>query len=84
MATAVCRRRAKGGLAGQVGDEIREAKQVIVATGSRPRHLAVWRWITQFATTSARSNINAVPKKLANIGPPDWPRRGIWSRLGSR
>ena len=58
-----------GGWQVKVGEELVEAKQVVVATGSRPRHLAGVAVDNVLVCDSVGAlDINAVPKKLAIIG----------------
>ena len=75
-----------GGWQVKVGDEVVEARQVIVATGSRPRHLpgvAVDNVVV--CDNVGALDINAVPKKLAIIGAGviGLEMGSVWRRLGS-
>ena len=75
-----------GGWQVKLGDEVVEARQVIVATGSRPRHLpgvAVDNVVV--CDNVGALDINAVPKKLAIIGAGviGLEMGSVWRRLGS-
>jgi len=75
-----------GGWLVKVGDEVVEARQVIVATGSRPRHLpgvAVDNVVV--CDNVGALDIKAVPKKLAIIGAGviGLEMGSVWRRLGS-
>ena len=75
-----------GGWQVKVGDEVVEARQVIVATGSRPRHLpgvAVDNVVV--CDNVGALDIKAVPKKLAIIGAGviGLEMGSVWRRLGS-
>ena len=70
----------------QVGDELIEAKQVIVATGSRARHLSgVPVDNVRICDNAGALDIDAVPKKLAIIGAGviGLEMGSVWRRLGS-
>ncbi len=70
----------------QVGEEVVEAKQVIVATGSKPRHLPNVPVDNRIVCDNVGAlNINAVPKKLAIIGAGviGLEMGSVWRRLGS-
>ena len=75
-----------GGWQVKLGDEVVEARQVIVATGSRPRHLpgvAVDNVVV--CDNVGALDIKAVPKKLAIIGAGviGLEMGSVWRRLGS-
>lgn len=75
-----------GGWQVKVGDELIEAKQVIVATGSRPRHLPGVAVDNVLVCDNVGAlDINAVPKKLAIIGAGviGLEMGSVWRRLGS-
>jgi len=75
-----------GGWQIKVGDELIEARQVIVATGSRPRHLAGVAVDNVLVCDNVGAlDINAVPKKLAIIGAGviGLEMGSVWRRLGS-
>ena len=75
-----------GGWQVKVGDELVEAKQVIVATGSRPRHLEGVAVDNVLVCDNVGAlDINAVPKKLAIIGAGviGLEMGSVWRRLGS-
>ena len=75
-----------GGWQVKVGDELIEARQVIVATGSRPRHLPGVAVDNVLVCDNAGAlDINAVPKKLAIIGAGviGLEMGSVWRRLGS-
>ncbi|MBI4742862.1 MAG: dihydrolipoyl dehydrogenase [Betaproteobacteria bacterium] len=83
---------ARGGTAGnevwqvRAGDETVEAKQVIVATGSRARHLPGIPVDNKIVCDNAGAlDIDAVPKKLAIIGAGviGLEMGSVWRRLGS-
>ena len=70
----------------KVGEELVEAKQVIVATGSRPRHLAGVAVDNVLVCDNVGAlDINAVPKKLAIIGAGviGLEMGSVWRRLGA-
>lgn len=76
----------EGGWQVKVGEELVEAKQVIVATGSRPRHLAGVTVDNVLVCDNVGAlDINAVPKKLAIIGAGviGLEMGSVWRRLGS-
>ena len=75
-----------GGWQVKVGEELVEAKQVIVATGSRPRHLAGVAVDNVLVCDNVGAlDINAVPKKLAIIGAGviGLEMGSVWRRLGA-
>ncbi len=75
-----------GGWQVKVGDELIEAKQVIIATGSRPRHLPGVAVDNVLVCDNVGAlDINAVPKKLAIIGAGviGLEMGSVWRRLGS-
>ena len=75
-----------GGWQVKVGEELVEAKQVIVATGSRPRHLAGVAVDNVLVCDNVGAlEINAVPKKLAIIGAGviGLEMGSVWRRLGA-
>ena len=75
-----------GGWQVKVGEELVEAKQVVVATGSRPRHLAGVAVDNVLVCDNVGAlDINAVPKKLAIIGAGviGLEMGSVWRRLGS-
>ena len=75
-----------GGWKVKVGDEVVEARQVIVATGSRPRHLPGVAVDNVLVCDNVGAlDINAVPKKLAIIGAGviGLEMGSVWRRLGS-
>ena len=75
-----------GGWQVKVGDEVVEARQVIVATGSRPRHLPGVAVDNVLVCDNVGAlDINAVPKKLAIIGAGviGLEMGSVWRRLGS-
>jgi len=77
---------ANGGWQGKVGDEVVEAKQVIVATGSKARHLPGIPVDNKIVCDNAGAlDIDAVPKKLAIIGAGviGLEMGSVWRRLGS-
>ena len=70
----------------KVGDEVVEAKQVIVATGSKARHLASVPVDNKLVCDNVGAlDIAAVPKKLAIIGAGviGLEMGSVWRRLGS-
>ena len=70
----------------KVGEETVEAKQVVIATGSRARHLpGVPVDNTIVCDNVGALNIDAVPKKLAIIGAGviGLEMGSVWSRLGA-
>jgi len=70
----------------KVGDEVVEAKQVIVATGSKARHLPGIPVDQKIVCDNAGAlDIDAVPKKLAIIGAGviGLEMGSVWRRLGS-
>ena len=77
---------ANGGWQVKVGDEVVEAKQVIVATGSKARHLPGIPVDNKIVCDNAGAlDIDAVPKKLAIIGAGviGLEMGSVWRRLGS-
>ncbi len=75
-----------GGWQVKVGEELVEAKQVIVATGSRSRHLAGVAVDNVLVCDNVGAlEINAVPKKLAIIGAGviGLEMGSVWRRLGA-
>ena len=75
-----------GGWQVKVGEEIVEAKQVIIATGSKPRHLpGVLVDNVVICDNVGALNINAVPKKLVIIGAGviGLEMGSVWRRLGA-
>ena len=77
---------ANGGWQVKVGDEVVEAKQVIVATGSKARHLPGIPVDQKIVCDNAGAlDIDAVPKKLAIIGAGviGLGMGSVWRRLGS-
>ncbi|MFA7292248.1 MAG: dihydrolipoyl dehydrogenase [Rhodocyclaceae bacterium] len=77
---------ANGGWQVKVGDEVVEAKQVIVATGSKARHLPGIPVDQKIVCDNAGAlDIDAVPKKLAIIGAGviGLEMGSVWRRLGS-
>lgn len=77
---------ANGGWQVKVGDEVVEAKQVIVATGSKARHLPGISVDQKIVCDNAGAlDIDAVPKKLAIIGAGviGLEMGSVWRRLGS-
>ena len=70
----------------KVGDETVETKQVVIATGSRARHLpGVAVDNAMVCDNVGALNIDAVPKKLAIIGAGviGLEMGSVWSRLGA-
>ena len=70
----------------QVGEEIVDAKQVIVATGSKARHLPGIEVDNKIVCDNAGAlDIDAVPKKLAIIGAGviGLEMGSVWRRLGA-
>ncbi len=70
----------------KVDDELCEAKQVIVATGSKPRHLAGVPVDNEIVCDNVGAlSINSVPKKLAVIGAGviGLEMGSVWRRLGA-
>ncbi|WP_153108875.1 dihydrolipoyl dehydrogenase [Propionivibrio limicola] len=70
----------------KVGEEVVEAKQVLVATGSRARHLpGVPVDNVRVCDNVGALDIDAVPKKLAIIGAGviGLEMGSVWSRLGA-
>ena len=77
---------ANGGWQVKVGDEVVEAKQVIVATGSKARHLPGIPVDQKIVCDNVGAlDIDAVPKKLAIIGAGviGLEMGSVWRRLGS-
>jgi dihydrolipoamide dehydrogenase len=75
-----------GGWQIKVGAEVVEAKQVIVATGSKARHLPGIAVDNKIVCDNAGAlDIDAVPKKLAIIGAGviGLEMGSVWRRLGS-
>ena len=75
-----------GGWQVKVGDEVVDAKQVIVATGSKPRHLPGIPVDQKIVCDNVGAlDIDAVPKKLAIIGAGviGLEMGSVWRRLGS-
>ena len=75
-----------GGWQIKVGNEVVEAKQVIVATGSKARHLPGIAVDQKIVCDNAGAlDIDAVPKKLAIIGAGviGLEMGSVWRRLGS-
>jgi dihydrolipoamide dehydrogenase len=75
-----------GGWQVKVGDEVVEAKQVIVATGSKPRHLPGIPVDNKIVCDNVGAlDIDAVPKKLAIIGAGviGLEMGSVWRRLGT-
>ncbi|MFZ2853687.1 MAG: dihydrolipoyl dehydrogenase [Rhodocyclaceae bacterium] len=75
-----------GGWQVKVGEEVVEAKQVIVATGSKARHLPGIPVDQKIVCDNAGAlDIDAVPKKLAIIGAGviGLEMGSVWRRLGS-
>ena len=71
----------------QVGEELVTAKQVIVATGSAPRHLPGVPVDNKIVCDNVGAlDLDAVPKKLAVIGAGviGLEMGSVWSRLGSQ
>lgn len=76
----------EGGWQVKVGDEIVDAKQVIIATGSSARHLPGITVDNQLICDNVGAlDIDAVPKKLAIIGAGviGLEMGSVWRRLGS-
>ena len=76
----------EGGWQIKVGEGIVEAKQVIIATGSKPRHLpGVPVDNVMICDNVGALDINAVPKKLAIIGAGviGLEMGSVWRRLGA-
>ena len=76
----------EGGWQIKVGEEIVEAKQVIIATGSKPRYLpGVPVDNVVVCDNVGALDINAVPKKLAIIGAGviGLEMGSVWRRLGA-
>ena len=76
----------QGGWQVKVGEEIIEARQVIIATGSRARQLpGITVDNTLICDNAGALDINAVPKKLAIIGAGviGLEMGSVWRRLGS-
>jgi len=76
----------EGGWQIKVGDEVVESKQVIIATGSKPRHLpGVPVDNVVICDNVGALDINAVPKKLAIIGAGviGLEMGSVWRRLGA-
>lgn len=70
----------------KVADEVYETKQVIVATGSKPRHLAGVPVDNEIVCDNVGAlSINSVPKKLAVIGAGviGLEMGSVWRRLGA-
>ena len=77
---------ANGGWQVKVGEEVVDAKQVIVATGSKARHLPGIPVDNKIVCDNAGAlDIDAVPKKLAIIGAGviGLEMGSVWRRLGS-
>ena len=77
---------AQGGWQLKVGEEIVEAKQVIVATGSKPRYLpGVPVDNVMVCDNAGALDIQVVPKKLAIIGAGviGLEMGSVWRRLGA-
>ena len=75
-----------GGWQVKVGDEVVDAKQVIVATGSKARHLPGIPVDNKIVCDNVGAlDIDAVPKKLAIIGAGviGLEMGSVWRRLGS-
>jgi len=75
-----------GGWQVKVGEEVVEAKQVIIATGSKARHLPGIPVDQKIVCDNAGAlDIDAVPKKLAIIGAGviGLEMGSVWRRLGS-
>ncbi len=75
-----------GGWQVKVGDDVVDAKQVIVATGSKPRHLPGIPVDQKIVCDNVGAlDIDAVPKKLAIIGAGviGLEMGSVWRRLGS-
>ncbi|MBN9422132.1 MAG: dihydrolipoyl dehydrogenase [Candidatus Accumulibacter sp. 66-26] len=75
-----------GGWQVKVGNDVVEAKQVIVATGSKARHLPGIAVDNKIVCDNAGAlDIDAVPKKLAIIGAGviGLEMGSVWRRLGS-
>ncbi|MDX9707368.1 MAG: dihydrolipoyl dehydrogenase [Azospira sp.] len=75
-----------GGWQIRVGDEVVDAKQVVVATGSKPRHLPGIPVDQKIVCDNVGAlDIDAVPKKLAIIGAGviGLEMGSVWRRLGS-
>ncbi len=76
----------EGGWQIKVGEELVEAKQVIIATGSRARHLPGIEVDNTIVCDNAGAlDIDAVPKRLAIIGAGviGLEMGSVWRRLGS-
>ena len=76
----------EGGWQIKVGEEVFEARQVIIATGSRARHLpGIEVDNTIVCDNVGALDIDAVPKKLAIIGAGviGLEMGSVWRRLGS-
>ncbi len=76
----------EGGWQVKVGDEVVDAKQVIVATGSKARHLPGIPVDNKIVCDNAGAlDIDAVPKKLAIIGAGviGLEMGSVWRRLGA-
>ncbi len=76
----------EGGWQIKVGEELVEAKQVIIATGSRARHLpGIEVDNTIICDNAGALDIDAVPKRLAIIGAGviGLEMGSVWRRLGS-
>ncbi len=76
----------EGGWQVKVGDEVVEAKQVIIATGSKARHLPGVPVDNKLVCDNEGAlDIDAVPKKLAIIGAGviGLEMGSVWRRLGS-
>ena len=77
---------ANGGWQVKVGDEVVEAKQVIIATGSKARHLPNIPVDNKIVCDNVGAlDIDAVPKKLAIIGAGviGLEMGSVWRRLGA-
>ena len=77
---------ANGGWQVKVGDEVVEARQVIVATGSKARHLPGIAVDNKIVCDNVGAlDIDAVPKKLAIIGAGviGLEMGSVWRRLGA-
>jgi len=76
----------EGGWQVKVGDEVVDARQVIVATGSKARHLPGIPVDNKIVCDNAGAlDIDAVPKKLAIIGAGviGLEMGSVWRRLGA-
>jgi dihydrolipoamide dehydrogenase len=85
-ASSAASRRRQRGLAVAGGDDLVEAKQVIVATGSKARHLPGVPVDNEIVCDNVGAlDIDAVPKKLAVIGAGviGLEMGSVWRRLGA-